>query len=164
MTIEELLKVLEMQEEILQFSHFTHGDAWELGNIIVMEARRRNTPVVLKIRLNSGQTVYQFAFDGMTPYTDALADRKLNVVTHMETSSLHLHMLLRQNQETLGDMGLDSRIYADCGGGFPIRVEDVGVVGAIAAAGANHVADHDLLVKCISKYLHIDEVPRIRAV
>ena len=32
MTIEELLKVLEMQEEILQFSHFTHGDAWELGN------------------------------------------------------------------------------------------------------------------------------------
>ena len=39
MTIEELLKVLEMQEEILQFSHFTHGDAWELGNIIVMEAR-----------------------------------------------------------------------------------------------------------------------------
>ena len=31
MTIEELLKVLEMQEEILQFSHFTHGDAgsWE---------------------------------------------------------------------------------------------------------------------------------------
>lgn len=67
MTIEELLKVLEMQEEILQFSHFTHGDAWELGNIIVMEARRRNTPVVLKIRLNSGQTVYQFAFDGITP-------------------------------------------------------------------------------------------------
>ena len=34
-------------------------------------------------------------------------------------------------------------------------------MGAIAAAGANHVADHDLLVKCISKYLHIDEVPRI---
>ena len=37
MTIEELLKVLEMQEEILQFSHFTNGDAWELGNLIVLE-------------------------------------------------------------------------------------------------------------------------------
>ena len=39
MTIEELLKVLEAQEEILQFSHFTHEDAWELGTMIVMEAR-----------------------------------------------------------------------------------------------------------------------------
>ena len=114
--------------------------------------------------MNSGQTIFQFESDGITPYTDALADKKLRVVSQMETSSLHLHMLLRQNQETLGDMGLDSGMYTDCGGGFPIRVEEVGVVGAISAAGVNHVADHDLLVKCISKYLHIDEVPRIRAV
>ncbi len=164
MTIEELLKVLEAQEEILQFSHFTHEDAWELGTMIVMEARRRKTPLALKIQMNSGQTIFQFESDGITPYTDALADKKLRVVSQMETSSLHLHMLLRQNQETLGDMGLDSGMYTDCGGGFPIRVEEVGVVGAISAAGVNHVADHDLLVKCISKYLHIDEVPRIRAV
>ena len=70
MTIEELLKVLEMQEEILQFSHFTHGDAWELGTMIVMEARRRNTPVALKIQMNSGQTIFQYESDGVTPYTD----------------------------------------------------------------------------------------------
>ncbi|HIV24502.1 MAG TPA: heme-binding protein [Candidatus Scatomonas pullistercoris] len=164
MTIEELLKVLEMQEEILQFSHFTHGDAWELGTMIVMEARRRNTPVALKIQMNSGQTIFQYEFDGVTPYTDELADRKLRVVKQMETSSLHLHMLLRQNEESLADMGLDPALYANCGGGFPIRVEDVGVVGAVSVAGVNHVADHDLVVKCISKYLHIDEVPRIRAV
>ncbi|MFQ7290058.1 MAG: hypothetical protein ACLRPV_14840 [Lacrimispora saccharolytica] len=31
MTMNELIKVLEMQEEILQFSHFTNADAWELG-------------------------------------------------------------------------------------------------------------------------------------
>ena len=39
MTIEELLKVLEMQEEILQFSHFTNADAWELGNQIVIDRK-----------------------------------------------------------------------------------------------------------------------------
>ena len=80
MTIEELLKVLEMQEEILQFSHFTHGDAWELGNLIVMEARRRNTPVALKIQLNNGQTVFQYDFDGTTLYTEDWVQRKIHTV------------------------------------------------------------------------------------
>ena len=43
MTIEEAIKVLEMQEEILQFTHFTNNDAWELGNLIVNEAKKENS-------------------------------------------------------------------------------------------------------------------------
>ena len=35
MTIDEVISVLEMQEEILQFSHFTNADAWTLGNMRV---------------------------------------------------------------------------------------------------------------------------------
>ena len=31
MTMDELMKVLDMQEDILQFTHFTNADAWELG-------------------------------------------------------------------------------------------------------------------------------------
>ena len=58
---------------------------------------------------------------------------------------------------------LDEKEYAACGGGFPIRVEEVGVIGTIAITGLDHVSEHDLLVKCISKYLHVAEVPRIRA-
>ena len=164
MTIEELLKVLEMQEEILQFSHFTHGDAWELGNLIVLEAKRRNTPIALKIQLNSGQTIFQYDFDGTTLYTEDWVQKKIQTVRKTERSSLHLHMLLRQTEKSLEQMGLNPAEYADVGGAFPIRVEEVGVIGQAAVSGPNHVADHDLLVKCISKYLHIDEVPRIRAV
>ena len=41
MTIEELSSVLQMQEEILQFSSFTNADAWELGNLIVAEAAKK---------------------------------------------------------------------------------------------------------------------------
>ena len=37
MTIDELIAMLEMQEEILQFSHFTNEDAWELGSILTSE-------------------------------------------------------------------------------------------------------------------------------
>ena len=38
MTMDELMKVLDMQEDILQFTHFTNADAWELGTMILMEA------------------------------------------------------------------------------------------------------------------------------
>ena len=36
MTMDELMKVLDMQEDILQFTHFTNADAWELGTMILM--------------------------------------------------------------------------------------------------------------------------------
>ena len=59
---------------------------------------------------------------------------------------------------------LDPKEYAMLGGGFPICVEEVGVVATVAVSGMGQVSDHDVIVKCISKYLHIDEVPRIRTV
>ena len=65
MTIDELMAMLEMQEEILQFSHFTNEDAWELGNILVAEAKRRKLPVAVSIRLNNGYTVFQYAASTM---------------------------------------------------------------------------------------------------
>ena len=49
------------------------------------------------------------------------------------------------------------------GGGFPIRVEEVGVIGAIDVTDQNPFINHDIIVKTIGKYLHVDEVPRIRA-
>ena len=74
-----------------------------------------------------------------------------------------MYMDLRERGETLADRLLDEKEYAACGGGFPIRVEEVGVIGTVAITGLDHVSEHDLLVKCISKYLHVAEVPRIRA-
>ena len=64
MTIEELSSVLQMQEEILQFSSFTNADAWELGNLIVAEAAKRGAAVLVRIRLNNGYTVFQYGMDG----------------------------------------------------------------------------------------------------
>ena len=60
MMLEESVKVLTMQEEILQFSHFTNEDAWELGSYMVEEAARNDLPVAVSIRLNNGYTEYQY--------------------------------------------------------------------------------------------------------
>lgn len=160
--MEELLKVLEMQEEILQFSHFTNADAWELGNQIVMEANRRNQPVAVSIRLNNGYTVFQYGFDGTTLYNEEILRRKYNTVKFTEQSSMHLYIQLRLEEIAQEEILGPGTEFAALGGGFPIRIEEVGVIGAIVVSGQDHVLDHDLIVKCVSKYLHVDEVPRIR--
>ena len=74
MTIEELSSVLQMQEEILQFSSFTNADAWELGNLIVAEAAKRGAAVLVRIRLNNGYTVFQYGMDGTNLYHELGAD------------------------------------------------------------------------------------------
>lgn len=162
MTIEELLRILEMQEEVLQFSHFTNADAWEVGNAIVAEARRRNLHVAVSIRLNNGYTVFQYAADGTNLDNERWMTRKCNTVKVKEMSSLRAYTLLQAEGHTLEDWFLDPKEYAVCGGGFPIRVEEVGVIGAILVTGLEHVANHDLIIKCVSKYLHVDEIPRIK--
>lgn len=163
MTIDELIAILEMQEEILQFTHFTNEDAWELGNMIVAEAKRRQLPVAVSIRLNNGLNVFQYAPDGFNLNDERWMSRKVNSVKTLERSSLHTYMMLRKNEENLADWCLDRTEYAASGGGFPIRVEEVGVIGAVVVAGLDHVSDHDLIIKAVSRYLHIDEVPRIRS-
>lgn len=162
MTIEEVIAVLQIQEEILQFNHFTNEDAWELGNVIVAEAKRRDLDVAVKIRLNSGFTVFQYAGTNTNMDNDLWMTRKCNTVRQFEKSSLLIYSELQKNEEKLEDLMLDPRDYAACGGGFPIRVEEVGVIGAVAISNQNHAIDHDILVKALSRYLHVDEVPRIR--
>ena len=151
-----------MQEEVLQFKHFTNEDAWELGTLLVLEAKKRKLPVAISIRLNNGFVVFQYAADGTNLHNENRIRRKYNTVKVLERSSLYTCMLLKKSEETLENLFLDEKEYACLGGGFPIRVEDVGVIGAIVVSGLDHVSDHDLIVKCISRYLHVDEVPRIR--
>ena len=164
MTIESVIEVLEMQEEILQFSHFTNADAWALGNMLVAEAQRRGASPLISIRLNNGFIVFQYGFDGTNLYNENGIERKQKTVMVTEKSSLHLAMVLRRKEETLEAMFANPKEYAASGGGFPIRIEEVGVIGSILVSGMDPVSDHDLIVKCVSKYLHIDEVPRIRSV
>lgn len=161
MTIDEVISVLLMQEEILQFNHFTNEDAWELGNVIVHEAKRRGYHPAVSIRLNNGCTVFQYLADGSTLRSEDILRRKYNTVKMVEKSSLRLYSELQKAEKTMSDILLDEKEYACVGGGFPIRVEEVGVIGAIVVANQNHFADHDLIVKAVSRYLHVDEVPRI---
>ena len=161
MTRDELMEALEMQEEVLQFTHFTNEDAWELGSLLVKEAKKRDISIAVQIRRSNDMDVFRHAMTGMTEYNMQRLVRKHNTVKMMEKSSLYMYMLLDESAERIENLYLPLDRYGFYGGGFPIRVEEAGVIGSVAISGIGHVADHDLLVKVISKYLHIDEVPRI---
>ena len=150
MMLEETIRILSMQEEILQFPHFTNKDAWELGSYMVSEAAHNGLPVVISIRLNNGYTLFQYGFKGTNYCNEIWMKRKHNTVRTREMSSLRLYMELKMNQE-----------YVACGGGFPIRVAGAGVIGSIIVSGLDHMADHEFAVACISQYLRVDEIPRL---
>ncbi len=161
-TAEEVINVLKMQEEILQFTHFTNDDAWELGKLMVGEAKKRELAVGIMIRRSNGFTVFAHMMDGTTIDNREWLNRKFNTVMRMEVSTLEFYMYLQNSGNTMESKFMDEMTYACVGGGFPLRVEDAGLVGAICVSGLNHVQDHDFIIKCLSKYLHMDEVPRLK--
>ena len=162
MTMDEVITVLSMQEEILQFSHFTNEDAWELGMMLVAESRRRGLDCAVSIRRNNGYAVFKYAGNTTNLNNDRWMDRTFNTVRTLEKSSLLGYSELQKNEETMEDIALDPKEFSCMGGGFPVRVEEVGVVGAIMVTNQNHYINHDIIVKTLGRYLHIDEVPRIR--
>ena len=162
MTMDEVITVLSMQEEILQFSHFTNEDAWELGMMLVAESRRRGLDCAVSIRKNNGYAVFKYAGNTTNLNNDRWMDRTFNTVRTLEKSSLLVYSELQKNEETMVDIALDPKEFSCMGGGFPVRVEEVGVVGAIMVTNQNHYINHDIIVKTLGRYLHIDEVPRIR--
>ena len=54
--------------------------------------------------------------------------------------------------------GLDANDYALAGGGFPIRVTGIGVVGAVGVSGLAERDDHNLVVRAIAEHLGQDAV------
>ncbi|WP_095170897.1 MULTISPECIES: heme-degrading domain-containing protein [Blautia] len=162
MTMDEVITVLSMQEEILQFSHFTNEDAWELGMMLVAESRRRGLDCAVSIRRNNGYAVFKYAGNTTNLNNDRWMDRTFNTVRTLEKSSLLVYSELQKNEETMVDIALDPKEFSCMGGGFPVRVDEVGVVGAIMVTNQNHYINHDIIVKTLGRYLHIDEVPRIR--
>ncbi|MDY0289135.1 MAG: heme-binding protein [Sphaerochaeta sp.] len=161
MTTEQIIERLEEQEEVLQFSHFTNTDAWDLGIAIVEEARFRGFKPAISIRLNNGYIVFQYGFDDTGLDHEHWMQRKVNLTMVKQMSSLKAKAILESQQLTLETWFLPESEYSTCGGAFPIRVRGVGMIGSIVASGILVVLDHDLVIGGICRYLGLDSVPRV---
>ena len=149
----ELIAQLEEQERRLVFRRFTNGDAWAIGSRLVSVATERKLAVTIDIRRN-GQQLFHAALDGTAPDNDMWVSRKINVVNRYGSSSLLVGRRLDAAGVVLGpEGGVDLIDFAAHGGAFPVTIENVGVVGAIAVSGLPSVDDHALVVEIIEEFL-----------
>ena len=148
-TVEEL----QAQERHLVFREFTEDDAWRLGSLLVELARERQAPVAVDIH-RAGQQLFHAALPGATPDNDAWIARKRRVVERYHSSSYLVGTRSRAKGTTFEDSSrLDPDTYAAHGGSFPIRVEGVGVIGAVTVSGLPQLEDHRFVVEALEEFL-----------
>jgi len=152
----DLIGRLEEQEHRLVFDRFDNADAWALGCLLVDLATGRDLPVAVDIRRGT-QQLFHAALPGSTADNDAWIQRKVCTVERYGASSYLVgRRLAAKGQELDAGMGVDPAAYAAHGGGFPIRVPHVGVVGVITVSGLPQADDHALVVEAIEAYLSGD--------
>ncbi|EST25574.1 heme-degrading domain-containing protein [Streptomyces roseochromogenus] len=147
---------LEAQERRLVFRQFTYDDAWALGSLLAGLARERQAPVAIDIH-RAGQQLFHAALPGSTPDNDAWIARKRRVVERYGASSYLVGARFRAKGSTFEDSSrLDPDTYAAHGGSFPIRVENVGVIGAVTVSGLPQLQDHRFVVEALEQFLEIE--------
>ncbi|MEW2285427.1 heme-degrading domain-containing protein [Streptomyces sp. NPDC047841] len=147
------LEELEAQERRLVFRQFTHEDAWALGSLLVERARERQAPVAIDIH-RAGQQLFHAALPGSAPDNDAWIARKRRVVERYGAASYLVGARFRAKGTTFEESSrLDPDVYAAHGGSFPVRVEGVGVIGAVTVSGLPQLQDHRFVVEALEEFL-----------
>jgi uncharacterized protein (UPF0303 family) len=154
-TIEQDIELIKKQETILRFSSFSEEDAWILGSQMREVALARVLPLVIEIRVGTKPLFYT-ALPGTTPENPDWVRRKVNSVMRFEKSSYRLGLeYLAMGKEFGIARGIDAMNYANAGGGFPIHVRSVGVVGAVTVSGLPQRDDHAFVVENIAAFLGV---------
>ncbi len=148
-----LIASLEDQEQRLVFTRFDNADAWRLGSAMVTAATERALPVTIDIRRH-GQQLFHAALPGTTAENDSWIERKVNVVDRFAAASYLVGRRLAASGTELDEaLGVKPRRFAAHGGGFPIRVRAVGVVGSITVSGLPQADDHAFVTEMVEAFL-----------
>ena len=148
-----LIAEAERHERDLVLTRFTHADAWRLGCLLVELATERSLPITIDVR-RGPQQVFHAATEGTTPDNDSWVERKMRVVERFGASSYLMGLRARAKGTTFtAQHELPFQEYAAHGGAFPLRVEDVGVIGVVTVSGLAQRDDHLLVVEALGTFL-----------
>ena len=159
--IDNILKLVNEQEDMLRVDHFTNDDAWELGKTYVEKIKNEGIEMAVQIRKVNGNTIFSY-FSGKTNLlNENWMDRKFNTVTMNEMSSFKRWTITQYNNGKVEDQGLSSMDYAFVGGGFPVKLKNGELVAVILASNLPHEKDHKFIVEGLASWLNVKNVPEI---
>lgn len=140
----EKIGELQAQQKDLVLKKFDENDAWNLGLWMREQAAEKNYAVGMSVSLNH-KKVFHCTMPGTAPLSDDWLRRKENTVYKFFKSSYEMAFFLEgQGQTAHGRYGLAHEDFAIAGGGVPVTVEGVGVVGAVVVTGLPQEDDHGL--------------------
>lgn len=144
------LERIAMQEARVVFDRFDASTAWALGERLKAMAEAKGTGLAIEVRI-ARRTVFFHAMAGSRPSNADWARRKRNTVELLSWSSYRAGLAPPVDGQTIAErMGLDLRRYGFAGGGFPIAVRGVGVIGAVAVSGLPQREDHAMVVEALA--------------
>jgi len=148
----DMLDKIAKEEAELVLDQFTEEDAWELGCLMVEEAKKRQARIAIDIR-RPGQILFHSALAGAVPDNEEWIRRKSNVVFRFGKASLAVGVSLALAEATIEQKYFVSPLeFSPHGGAFPIRVRGGGLVACATVSGLPQEEDHALVVACVRKY------------
>lgn len=147
-----MIEAIRAQEKQLVLPSFSYEASIKLGEWLRARAVEKDLPLYVEIFVNGG-----VRFAASTPRAhNNLADwvrRKRNIVQRMGQSSYMTDLIFKQWGISLESFGMNQADYGLGGGGFPIRVADIGVIGSVTISGLPSIDDHNLVAECLAVHL-----------
>ena len=151
--ITDLIARIEDQESRLQFTRFTHDDAWTIGSSLVRRAQERSLGITVDITKGE-QQVFHVSLAGTTADNDDWVARKTRTVKRYAASSYLVGRRHKAEGKEFNEAsGLPLSLYAAHGGSFPIVIRDAGLVGTVTVSGLAQGDDHALVVEALGTFL-----------
>jgi uncharacterized protein (UPF0303 family) len=144
----------QVHDEIaaLERTSFTLEDALRLGLHATELARASGLPIIIEVH-HGDRVAFKAALPGSVPDSDHWIARKANVVRRWQKSTLEMRVSAEEGDTTFNENWLVPETeYAAHGGGIPINVRGVGMVGGFYASGMPQLEDHDFLVSALRSF------------
>lgn len=137
------------EAESLQRASFTLADAVRLGHSVTDLAMVDELPITIEVR-HGMRVAYRAAMPGSTVDNDTWLARKAAVVLRYELPTLAVRVRYEERGLDFNEAtGLPFSEFAAHGGGIPIMVRGVGLVGILGVSGLPQVEDHALGARCL---------------
>lgn len=145
MPIADDIATVARQEQALVFDSFDEETAFAIGALIRERALSEAMPLAVDIRFWD-RPLFYVALPGSKPDNPEWVRRKYNLVRRLYRSTYGVVLEYAGRSFDFIHKGLDPADHVLAGGGFPIRVRGVGVVGAVTVSGVPEREDHGMVV------------------